>query len=324
MLRSIVALALSAAAAAAAQDTAPYAALRDVDQRLADIAYRLTTANAALCRDRQPVLGLQLHAIDQYPASDRAAVTRVFGFPAPVAVELVVPGGPAARAGVARNDGVTAVGGVPLPAPATGGDVTAATRDAAQARLAEGAPDALVTLALLRPAGTSTVTVRPVPGCRVEFEVLATSKLGASSDGKVVQVGAPMFARFGDAQIAVVVAHELAHAVLRHRARLEAAGVKWGLLAQFGRNARLFRTTETEADVLGAFLLRNAGWDPQDAVRFWREEGAKIDGGMFHSRTHPSAKARAATIAAALSAMPADAPVPYLPPILSQRDAPLG
>ncbi|MGJ3625924.1 hypothetical protein AB5I41_01285 [Sphingomonas sp. MMS24-JH45] len=120
--------------------------------------------------------------------------------------------------------------------------------------------------------------------------MLATSKLGASSDGRVVQVGAPLFARFDDDQIAVVVAHELSHAILRHRARLEAVGVKWGLLAQFGRKRPpLPDHRERGGRGLGAFLLRNAGWDPQNAVRFWREEGAKIDGGMFHSRTHPSA-----------------------------------
>jgi hypothetical protein len=323
VVRFLAALALVVAAPAPAQDAGPYEALRAVDQRLADIAYRLTTANASLCREQQPVLGMQLHAIDQYPASDRGAVTAAFGFATPVAVELVVPDAPAARAGVAPNDGVTAIDGAPLPAPAAGGVTTSATRDAVQRRLAAGAPTAPVTLSLLRGTTPVTATVTPVAGCRVEFEVLATSKLGASSDGKVVQVGAPLFARFDDAQIAVVVAHELAHSILRHRLRLEAAGVKWGLLAQFGRNARLFRTTEEEADVLGAFLLRNAGWDPQDAVRFWREEGSKIDGGMFHSRTHPSSSQRAETIARALAAMPANAPVPYAPPILAQRDAAL-
>ncbi|KQT31975.1 peptidase M48 family protein [Sphingomonas sp. Leaf412] len=325
MIRFLTALALVAAspATAVSPDTAPYEGLRELDTRLARIAYRLVTANVALCREQQPVLGLTLHAIDQYPAADATAVRQVFGFPAPVAVELVVPGGPAAAAGVRADDGVTAIDGVALPVPAPSGDVTAATRDAAQARLAAVAPGTPVALSLRRGSIAQVASVRPVAGCRAEFEVLATTKLGASSDGRVVQVGAPLFLRFDDEQIAVVVAHELAHTILRHRIRLEAAGVKWGLLAQFGRNARLFRETETEADVLGAFLLRNAGWDAQAAVRFWRTQGAKIDGGMFHSRTHPSAKDRAATIERALAAMPAAAPIPYAPAILAQRDAPL-
>jgi predicted Zn-dependent protease len=95
------------------------------------------------------------------------------------------------------------------------------------------------------------------------------------------------------------------------------------LLSEFGRNARLFRQTETEADLMGAYLLRNAGWDPRIAVTFWREQGGKVDGGLFRSRTHPSSKARAEAIERAIATIPADAPMPYLPPLLEQRDAPL-
>lgn len=291
--------------------------LLEVDQRLAAIAWRLTTANAPLCRDQQSVIGATLHAADQYPTALRASFT------APVAVELVVPGTPAATAGVAPNDGLIAVDGATVPAPAGGDAATSVTRDAAQALIAGHAPGAPLALTLRRDGTNRAVTVQPRAGCRVEFEVLAGTKLGASSDGRVVQVGGRLFERFGDDQVAVVVAHELAHAILRHRARLEAAGVTWGLLAELGRNGRLFRQTETEADLLGAYLLRNAGWDPQLAVRFWREEGATIDGGLFRSRTHPSAKARADAIAAELATMPADAPLPYAPPLLARRDAPL-
>lgn len=292
--------------------------LLEVDQRLAAIAWRLTTANASLCRDRQPVIGAALHAADQYPPALRA------DFAAPVAVEVVVPGAPAALAGVAANDGVVAVAGQAVPAPRGGDSTTSATRDAAQALIAARPLDAPLPLTLRRDGAVRQVTVQPRAGCRVEFEVLTGGKLGASSDGRIVQVGGRLFEMFDDQEIAVVVAHELAHAVLRHRVRLEAAGVTWGLLAEFGRNARLFRQTETEADLLGAYLLRNAGWDPQAAVRFWREQGGKVDGGMFHSRTHPSSKARAAAIAAELATMPADAPLPYAPPMLALRDAPLG
>lgn len=317
------ALVVASPVAAEQPAASPYTALRDADARLAAIAYRLVTANAALCREQQPVTGMVLHAIDQYPAADMAAVRAAFAFPAPVAVELVVPRSPAARAGVDANDGLAAIDGTLLAAPVAGKGITSATRDAAQARLAAGAPTAPVTLSLRRGADLLDRRVAPLAGCRAEFEVMAGNVLGASSDGRVIQVAGRLLEMFGDDDVAVVVAHELAHSVLRHRVRLEAAGVRWGLLAEVGRNARLFRTTETQADVLGAFLMRNAGYDPQIAVRFWREQGGKVDGGMFRSRTHPSSKDRAAAIADALAAMPADAPIPYAPPILMERDRPL-
>jgi hypothetical protein len=322
---AIVALPLAGVPARGApQDAAakPYRDLHTVDRRLAIVADRLTTANAALCRELQPATGMVLHAVDQYSA-DAPGVRAAFAFPAPVAVEAVVPGGPAATAGILPDDGVVAIAGQTLAAPAPGGAISSATRDAAQALLAARPPAAPLSLQLRRGAALSTVTIHPRPGCRVAFEVLTGNLIGASSDGRVVQLGSRLFELFDDDQIAVVAAHELAHAILRHRARLEAAGVTWGLLAEFGRNGRLFRTTETEADLLGAYLLRNAGYDPRSAVRFWREQGGKVDGGAFRSRTHPSSKARAAAIEAELATMPPDAPIPYAPPLLERRDAPL-
>ena len=315
-------LSLTLLAASAPDQRATFEALRSEDARLATIAWRLVTANAALCRDQQPGTGLVLHASDQYAAEDAEAARAVFGFPTPVAVEWVVPGSPAARAGVVQNDGVAAIAGTPLTAPSAKRN-TSATRDAALARLAALPVGAPMALTLTDPRGTRRVSIPPTPACRSEFEVVAGPKLGASSDGHVVQVGARLMETYGDDDVAVVVAHELAHTILRHRARLEAAGVKWGLLGEFGRNARLFRDTETEADVLGAFLLRNAGWDPQNAIRFWQGPGKKVDPGMFRSRTHPSPKERARIIAEALAATAAGAPVPYLPPILTQRDTAL-
>lgn len=315
-------LPLTLLAAAAPDSRATFEALRAQDARLASVAWRLTTANAALCRDQQPGTGLVLHAIDQYAARDADTARAVFGFAEPVAVEWVVPGSPAARAGIVQNEGLAAIAGTPLTAPTAAHD-TSATRDAALAQLAARPLGAPIVLTLNDSHGTRRATIAPIPACRSEFEVVAGPKLGASSDGHVVQVGARLMETYDDDDVAVVVAHELAHTILRHRARLEAAGVKWGLFGEFGRNARLFRVTETEADVLGAFLLRNAGWDPQNAVRFWQGPGKKVDSGMFRSRTHPSPKERAAVIADALAAVPAGAPTPYLPPVLDQRDAAL-
>lgn len=309
------------AATSAAADPGYWAALRAVDGRMATVAYRLATGNAALCRDLQPVPGLQLHAIDQYERGQRAEVRAAFGFAQPVQVEVVVPDAPAAVAGIAPDDAVVAVGDEPVEAETSGDRATSATRDAAAALVARQPADTALRLTVERAGVRRTVTLPASPGCRSAFEVLLGPGMKASSDGRTVQVSARFFERFDDEAIAAVVAHELAHTVLRHRARLEAAGVQWGLLAQFGRNARLFRETEEEADRLSVHLLRNAGYDPRVAVRFWREHGGEIDGGPFRGATHPSAKARAAALEAEVAAMP-DGPS-LTPAVLAERDRPL-
>lgn len=309
-------------AAAAALDAPALEALRGIDLRLATIAYRLTTTNAPLCRDRQPATGLVVHAIDQYDADSRAAARAVFGFAAPVGVEAVVAGSPAATAGIVANDALVAVDDHPFatePAPVA----TSATRDAAIDLLAAQPTAAPLRLSILRGDQPRTIPVPALVACRAAFEILLGPKMTAESDGRIVQIGVRFFERYTDAEVAVVVAHELAHIVLRHRARLEAAGVEWGMMAEIGRNGRLFRRTENEADLLGLHLLRNAGYDPQSAPTFWRTHGRDIDNGLFRSRSHPSSKARADTLAAAIAALPADAPLPYVPPVLATLDAPL-
>ena len=60
-----VGLLLSPVPAAAQMSERSLEALRGVDLRLMTIAYRLTTANAPLCRDLQPTPGWALHAVDQ-------------------------------------------------------------------------------------------------------------------------------------------------------------------------------------------------------------------------------------------------------------------
>ena len=301
-------------------DPSYWAALRTVDARMASIAYRLASANAALCRDLQPVPGLQLHALDQYDRASQPGVRAAFGFAQPVQVEAVAPGSPAAGAGVAPDDGLLAINDMPV-APPTGNAGTSATRDAAQALLAAAPATSPLRLTLERAGVRRTITIGPSPGCRSAFEVLLGPGLKASSDGRIIQIGVRFFERFDDDTVAAVVAHELSHTILNHRARLEAAGVRWGLLKEVGRSARLFRRTEADADRLSVHLLRNAGYDPQAAVRLWREEGGRIDGGLFRGATHPSAKARAAAIEAEVAAMPArrsDAPA-----VLATRDEPL-
>ncbi len=317
------ALAVAAPAVAADPDTAAtFDALRQVDGRMAAIAYRLTTANAALCRSLAPTPGWAIHSLGQYDPALRDQARASFGFETPISVEAVVPGSAAAKAGVRAGDSIVSVDGRPIGSGAPGKDASSAARDAAVEQIAGLPADRSLAVELMREGRTRTVTIPASPGCRSAFEVLLGPGMTASADGRIVQIGVRFFERYTDDEVAVVVAHELSHNILRHAARLEAAGVKRGLLSEVGRNGRLFRLTEDQADLLGAYLLRNAGYDPQIAVRFWREHGGDVDGGLFRSRTHPSSSARAKALEAAIATMPAGHGF-YAPPLAAEADRPL-
>ena len=317
------AVAVAAPAVAADPDTAAtFDALRQVDGRMAAIAYRLTTANAPLCRSLAPTPGWAIHSLGQYDPALRDQARASFGFETPIAVEAVVPGSAAAEAGVRAGDSIVSADDRPIGSGAPGKDASSAARDAAVEQIAGLPADRPLAVELMREGRTRTVTIPASPGCRSAFEVLLGPGMTASADGRIVQIGVRLFERYNDDEVAVVVAHELSHNILRHAARLEAAGVKRGLLSEVGRNGRLFRLTEDQADLLGAYLLRNAGYDPQIAVRFWHEHGGDVDGGLFRSRTHPSSSARAKALEAASATMPAGHGF-YAPPLAAEADRPL-
>lgn len=313
-----------AAPAGAPPQPAFFETLRAADLRLATIAYRLTTANAALCDQLQPQIGMPIHALTQYAPAARATASTTFRFGATIGVEAVVAGAPAERAGVRANDSILEIDGKAQPAlPSAGAPENAQARDAAEATIAGAQVGQPLRMTLLRDGQRIPVAVKPVVGCRSRFEILLGSGLDASADGSVVQIGDRFFDGYSDAEIAVIVSHELSHNILRHRARLNAAKINRGMLAEFGRNGRLIRETEDQADLLGIYLLANAGYDPMSAPKFWRQKGGDVDGGLFRSRTHASSKARAEALEAAARDIAATPTRPIIPPVLATRNVTL-
>lgn len=295
---SAVAL-LLALVVAAAPPVADREAMRQADARLGAIGYRLLTANAALCRDRAPATGLILHALGQYPAGERAALRARFGFDAAVAVEALVPGSPGDAAAVRAGDSLVAVAGRRL----AGGAAGAADRDAALDAIAAAPAAAPLPLGLLRGGVERQVVLNPVAACRATIEAVFGGGLAARADGRHVQIGDGFLARYADAEVAVVVAHELAHIVLRHHV----------LLAGHERDAALVRETEDAADALSVVLLYNARFDPAAAARFWRTRGAAFEAGPLRRRRHAAAGDRAVALDRALAAIPPGAPRPFRP-----------
>ena len=307
------------AAAAAPADPSPYARLAALEARVAAIGFRLTTANAAWCPVQQPQFGWiwgdprlydenrRAEALAVYHASDRDAPF----------VAAIAPNSPAAAAGLRVGMAVVGMQGRGVP---EGKDTHPFARitaiETALAALPPGAPLALDT------NDTGARTLTPVAGCISDFRVEANEKAGAVADGRMVlvNVGLAEFAE-GDDELAAAIAHEVAHNILRHRARLDAAGVDRGLGKQFGRSARLFKQTEIEADRLSVWLLAGAGYDPAAAARFWTAFGQRKGRPLVQAGTHPGWRDRVASLnaeAAAIAAARASGQ-PLHPPLI---DAP--
>lgn len=71
-----------------------------------------------------------------------------------------------------------------------------------------------------------------------------------------------------DDQVATVLSHEIAHALAHHTSeRVARAGLDRGFGGIWSK--AFDRQEEAEADHIGVFLMTFAGYDPDEAVRFW-------------------------------------------------------
>ena len=272
-----IALATSAAPARAdlAEDRAGLATLQAEDLRMQSIGWRLATGNARFC-DAKPAIGLLLQDMANYmePARMRAAV----GMAGDIAVQAVVPGSPAALAGLGPNDEIVAIDGRAM---ATLPKVKAG--DWQRLTGLQGAIDAAlvsngkVALSWRDSQGRiREAAVAGVAACPTRFE-LGSSGGRAVADGARVIIGRK-FAGVGYAEdeFAAALSHEFAHNLLTHKLWLRGKG----------RSVKNIRTTEGEADRLMPWLLANAGYPPDAAVRFFQRWGPGGDGWIFRARTH--------------------------------------
>ena len=308
-------------AAAPSQDAeiAQLQQLRAADTRLFGIFWRLGSRNAALCEGAVPAIGALLQARSSYDGDFAEAAQRYFSFESELSVEVVAPDGPADRAGLRPNDSIVAIGGRPLP-DVRGPEAVAA----AQRALVEAGKRGPIELTVLRGGERKRITISPLKTCSGRVELMVSADRVASTDGDVVQISSGLFNIVpSDAELAAVIAHEYSHLILRHPQRLTDAGVDRGLLAMFGKNRRLIRRTEAEADRLSVYLLLNAGYDPMAAGRFWRNAGRKIDAGFLSDGTHMGWRKRAELLDAEAERARAATGNPVIPDLLKTRDTPL-
>jgi len=138
--------------------------------------------------------------------------------------------------------------------------------------------------------------------------------------GKVVVYSGILPVARGDAGLAVVMGHEIAHAIAEHGNERMSQGLlaqmggvalstalatksaetqqlwmsAYGVGAQYGAIMPYGRMQESEADHLGLIFMAMAGYDPNEALGFWERMAAKKGGQSppeFLS-THPSDSTR--------------------------------
>ncbi|QYJ06354.1 PDZ domain-containing protein [Qipengyuania flava] len=253
----------------------PLEVFQEKEDRLFRIGYRLATHNAPFCEGAISVSGLLLHDAHSYGSPE--AVRLLFQLSGDIGVQSVAEGSPAALAGLRQNDTILAVNGRSIddgwPRAEPRWKRVFNLRDSIDAALASGS----VELTWRSPGGEpQSATLVGVPACPTRFELVDNRK-NAAADGDRVMVGKdfPGFS-YDEPTLAALVAHEMAHNILRHAETFNRIGWK----------RRLVRVSERDADRLMPWLLQNAGYEPSAAVTFMQVWGPRHDGGIFRKRTH--------------------------------------
>ncbi|WP_415643724.1 M48 family metalloprotease [Sphingomonas antarctica] len=291
--------------------TAPAAPdpLAIADARVAQVSWRLQTANVALCPQHAPLPGLSLQMRDQYGPADRAAT----GLGDRPTLSAVVPGSAAARAGLKVGDALAGINGTATPVASDKG-ATFATVGRADAQLAAALAkgDAMIVFGDGR-----SVTLTPDQGCASEVQLLPQKGLNAGADGQIVQIGGKLYDfAANDDELAAVIAHELSHNFLGHRNQLDEAGVSTGLFSGLGKNGAKLRQIEFEADRLSVWLVARAGYRVDALPPFWARLGQRA-GILISDGTHPGFKERVRRIEAAVAEVATQraAGQPLIPPV---------
>jgi hypothetical protein len=294
--------------APAASATGRYETLRAQDLRVATVAYRLSLANRAACRENiAPQLGLVLHSLGQYGATDREAAALAFGLDRHVNVMAVVEGSPAAKAGIRPGDRLFAVNGQGLGADSSENiEPGRPFVDRASGIITEEMKKGPVTVRLSSPAGERTVAFAAEGGCPTNVELAPGDVVNAWADGSRVVVSAGIVARCRtDDDLALVIAHELAHNLLHHKERLASSRSTSGhLFIPSGEGSALMGTTEEEADRFAVRLAKAAGYDLSGSGAFLKR---LAEPGLATSAptTHPALTRRTALLKAEIAAIDA-------------------
>ena len=173
---------------------------------------------------------------------------------------------------------------------------------------------------LVKQVGMRLAKVSAMPNLDWEFHLIKSKQQNAFAlpGGKVAVYSGLLPIAMNEAGLATVMSHEIAHVIARHGAQrmtrqlILSAGLMatsislnnskqkrmimaaLGVGIVYGLTLPFSRTNEAEADQIGLAYMARAGYDPNEAVRFWRRFAKVKDGQKTPEflSTHPTDKTR--------------------------------
>jgi Zn-dependent protease with chaperone function len=249
-----------------------FALMLERQKRLIRVSSRLRIRGAALCGEKlNPVTGIVAATSTELPQAYRETAYRSLGVDDLVKVLWVLPDSPAAEVGLQPGDTILEIDGRETHSAAALDQRTASDAKTFTALKLERAGEIL------------DLHFESRDGCFRPAVLSLLDNIDARAEGSrmIVYSGLLRFAETDD-ELAIVLAHELAHELLGHR-----------LSTAIG---------ESEADYLGLYLVARAGYDVAAAEALARRFSAEFPLALEEraGHIHPISTARSNALAASL------------------------
>ena len=276
--------------------------------RLDTVAFLIRTANREFCKDWVSAqIGLLALTPQSLPRKYKSFSAEALGLRwVRATVISVVDGSPAAAAGIVKGDELMSFNGEPVPVTGAPGWIGGFLRYNGERP---------VTVVLQRDGVEQTLVVNPVVGCAIPIDLEINADANAAADPKkiVVQSGMLRITKT-DAELALIVGHELGHVTMGHHQKKTING----LIGEFGGamidsgfllggiyTGRAFSNYleragmmafsvgfEREADYVGAYYAARAGYDISGAENIWRTMALEDPASIRTAKTHPTSPER--------------------------------
>jgi len=274
-------------------------------QQLDNVAWPVLVAALPLCdaEFQKRDLGFSVASLGSFPVEIAEAAKATLNMGDALQVVTVAANSPAANAGIQPGDKLLAMNGMLV----VRGKDAAKNFDKTLASLL--AMDNVIKLKIDRAGASQEISLKGQMLCYFPPGVTMGDEVNAYADGKNIVVSKGML-RFteNDLELSTVVAHELAHNMMRHidakksnywlgtAADIAAAVAGVNTQGAFGRMGATAYSQdfESEADYVGVYVQALAKQPIENVANFWRRMAAEHPGGIKenHGASHPSTPER--------------------------------
>lgn len=240
------------------------------NQRLRRVATPLRLKNAVLCPHSWRDPGIAIHRLEDYPAAMQGMAETKLGIKnAGIYISAVRPNSSAAAEQIMPGDQILAVNENAISEKPL---MEAYNR----AVFRNGFESVLAKVKIRTSEGREYVArIRPETICDIPVKLIFSEEINGFTDGREVFITSALMRSVpDDTNLALVIAHEMAHVIADHAEQTPT------------------QSLELEADRMALVLLARAGYDIEAAVNFWKNAAHPHEGGDTKESSHPTTQAR--------------------------------